>query len=119
MQWTYGNGAVAQLYCDAHAESPYTGLVTGTRGWIRVETRLHHPSAVTIWTDDGRTEVIAATPADEGFGHEVAEVERCLYAGLTESPAVPLDDTVAIMELLDDARAQLGVRYPADDERGN
>ena len=115
MQWTYDHGAVAQLYCDAHAESPYTGLITGTKGWIRLEKRLHHPSALTVWTDDGRTEVIPGDPSNDGFGAEVAEVERCLYAGLNESPDVGLEDTVAIMELLDDTRAQLGVRYPADD----
>jgi hypothetical protein len=44
----------------------------------------------------------------------VLEVERCLRAGEPESPVVPLDETVAILELLDEARAQLGVRYPAD-----
>jgi predicted dehydrogenase len=116
MQWTYGDGRVAQLYCDAHSESPYTGLINATKGWIRLETRLHHPSAMTIWTDDGNTEVIAGDPADDSFAAEVAEVERCLRTGLTESPAVPLDDTIAIMELLDDVRRQTGVHYPADDE---
>ena len=30
--------------------------------------------------------------------------------------SVPLDDTVGILEVLDDARRQLGVRYPADAE---
>jgi predicted dehydrogenase len=114
MQWSYGNDSVAQIYCDAHVESPYTGLITGTRGWIRLETRLHHPSAVTVWTDDGHTETLTGDPADAGYGPEVAEVERCLRAGLTESPSIPLDDTVAIMELLDDVRAQIGLRYPAD-----
>ena len=53
-----------------------------------------------------------------GYGHQVAEVARCLREGLTESPYVPLDDTVGVLEALDDARRQLGVRYPADDEEG-
>jgi hypothetical protein len=45
----------------------------------------------------------------------VAEVERCLRAGELESPVVPLDDTIAILETIDEARRQIGVRYPADD----
>jgi len=41
-------------------------------------------------------------------------VERCLRAGELESPLVPLDETVAILEVLDGVRAQLGVHYEAD-----
>jgi len=44
----------------------------------------------------------------------VAEVERCLRAGEIESPVVPLDDTIAILATIDEARRQLGVRYAAD-----
>lgn len=36
-----------------------------------------------------------------GLEHEIAEVERCLAAGLTESPLVPLDRSVAALALLD------------------
>ena len=49
-----------------------------------------------------------------GYQDEVAEVARCLRAGELESPLVPLDETVAILEVLDEARRQLGVRYAAD-----
>ena len=55
-----------------------------------------------------------ATPT--GYELEVAEVERALRAGETESPVVPLQDTVEILEVIDQARAQIGVRYPADRE---
>jgi predicted dehydrogenase len=119
LQWSYRGGQVAQIYCDAHVESPYTGLITGTGGWIRIETRLHHPSAITVWTADGGTEVITSPGAFfDGYGPQITEVEQCLRAGRTESESVPLADTVAIMELLDDARAQLGVHYAADDHAG-
>jgi hypothetical protein len=38
-----------------------------------------------------------------------------LQAGEAGSPLVPLDETIAILDVLDAARAQLGVRYPADE----
>ena len=34
--------------------------------------------------------------------------------GFTESPQMPLDETVAIMEVLDSIRAQLKVRFPGE-----
>ena len=42
-------------------------------------------------------------------------MERALRAGETESAVVPLQDTVQILEVIDQARAQIGVRYPADE----
>ncbi len=50
-----------------------------------------------------------------GYGYQIAEVERCLRAGETESPLVPLDETVAILELLDEVRAAARRALPADD----
>ena len=42
------------------------------------------------------------------------EVGRCLRAGLTESPVVTLDESLALMRVLDQLRAQFGLRYPMD-----
>ncbi len=115
LQWGYRNGRAAQIWCSAAADSPYAALVTGTAGWIRVETRLHRPSAITVRTADGEQVIPAEPVVGNGYGHEVAEAERCLRAGLTESPLVPLDDTVGVLEVLDESRRPLGARYPADD----
>ena len=63
----------------------------------------------------GTTEVIARDPdPGNGYRREIAEVARCLNAGEMESPLIPLDETVAILEVLDEARRQLGVRYPEE-----
>jgi predicted dehydrogenase len=43
-----------------------------------------------------------------GFNYEAAEVMRCLYAGERESPIMPLDDTLKVMECLDDIRGHWG-----------
>lgn len=41
----------------------------------------------------------------DGFADEAAEAMRCLRAGLTESPVMPLDDTLMLMDCLDRIRA--------------
>jgi hypothetical protein len=48
-----------------------------------------------------------------GYQFEAAEVQRCLEAGLTESPLMTQDTTLEIMSLLDTVRDQIGVTYPA------
>lgn len=49
-----------------------------------------------------------------GYQFEIAEVTGCLQRGETESSVMPLDDTLAIMETMDEMRASWGLRYPQD-----
>jgi predicted dehydrogenase len=114
VQLGYRTGQVAQVHTSATFHSPLGGLVVGTRGWIRVDSPLHRPVSITVHTDDDERVITKDLPG-RGYGLEVAEVERCLHAGELESPVVPLEDTVAILAIIEDARAQLAVRYPADE----
>ncbi|MDQ1667659.1 MAG: hypothetical protein QOH75_3690, partial [Actinomycetota bacterium] len=49
-----------------------------------------------------------------GLRHEAAEVMRCVRAGKLESDIMPLDETVAIIETLDEVRRQIGLAYPGE-----
>jgi len=49
-----------------------------------------------------------------GYHYQAAEAMRCLREGLIESPTMPLDQTVAILEVMDRLRASWGVRYPGE-----
>lgn len=112
--WGYADGRVAQLSCSAAGVSPLAALISGTAGWLSVEPRVHRPERLVV--ADGDTEVIPAAPEPgNGYRREIAEVADRLRAGDLESPLVPLDETIAIMEVLDTMRAQVGVRYAADD----
>jgi predicted dehydrogenase len=116
MQWGYSAGTFAQLTSTALGQNPLTGVVTGTAGWISTDGWIARPAAITVHDADG-TEVLPEPPlGGNGYQPEIVEVERCLRAGELESPEVPLDETVAILEVLDEVRAQLGVTYPADRE---
>jgi hypothetical protein len=43
--------------------------------------------------------------------HEAIEVDRCLREGLTESPLMPLAETLAVMGTMDEIRRQIGLDY--------
>ena len=114
MQWGYSRGAFAQLSSTAIGENPLNGVVTGTAGWIATEGWIARPTSITV--HDGAGDEVLHEPPVTGNGYrpEIVEVERCLRAGELESPEVPLDETIAILDVLDEVRAQLGVTYPAD-----
>jgi predicted dehydrogenase len=93
---------------------PGTAAVFGSDGWIEVPPRFHHPDRLVLRRRDGDAEapaeVVTAPATGAGYSHTFAEVHRCLAAGLTESPVMPLSDTLAVMAVLDAAAAGLGVR---------
>lgn len=113
MQWGYQDGRFAQIASTTLGQNPLAGLIAGTAGWISVNGRVSRPTSIVIHDATG-DEVVPDTLPGLGYGPEVAEVERCLRAGELESPLVPLDETVAILEVFDDVRGQLGVQYQAD-----
>lgn len=49
-----------------------------------------------------------------GLRYEAQHVRECLEKGLTESPVIPLDETLLLAELMEEVRKQVGVDYPQD-----
>ena len=111
------NGAVGLVGTTMAAKTPTSAAVSGTRGRLEIgDEDFYKPGAtVRLFDGDGR-EVDRYRSAETEFGlhRQAAEAARCIAAGLLESPVVPLADTLAIMTAMDDARAQVGVRYPGE-----
>jgi predicted dehydrogenase len=90
-----------------------TARISGTAGWIDLPAFMHCPNSLTVTTGAG-SERIDASYEGNGLRFEIEEVHRCLSEGLTESPLMPLDETLEIATTLDAIRAQLGVVYPGE-----
>jgi predicted dehydrogenase len=106
-------GALGVIRGSITAPLASTARITGTEGWVELGRRMHTPPHLTIG-HPGRTERIDCAYGGEGLRFEAAEVERCLAEGLTESPTMPLDETVSIMGTLDALRAGVGVTYEGE-----
>jgi predicted dehydrogenase len=91
-----------------------TARVTGTDGWLRLPALLHQPEHVDIGDEAGGRERVETPIEGQGLRFQAAEVHRCLRAGLTESPVMPLDETCAVAGTLDAIRAAVGVTYPGE-----
>ena len=113
LQWGYGSGATAQLRCATTALTPGRATIAGSTGSISVEPWFLNPERLVLTTSKGESQVEGQGTA---YGPQIEEVERCLREGLLESPLAPHSDTIAILELIDRARADLGVRYPQEDQ---
>ncbi|OMH31455.1 Gfo/Idh/MocA family protein [Tersicoccus sp. Bi-70] len=118
----YAGGRHAHVTNALTAFGPRALHVAGTEGWLRAGPNLHRVTELTVQRpgEDPRTETFDdddASSGSQGRGYvwQLREVTRCIQEGLTESPTMPVADSVASMELYDAVREQLGVRYPADD----
>ncbi|HEY8673105.1 MAG TPA: Gfo/Idh/MocA family oxidoreductase [Candidatus Dormibacteraeota bacterium] len=115
MQWVYQGRPGAQLWASVPIAAPNDAAVLGTQGWISFLPKAHRPSGLIIHNAAGEHRIddpIAGR--GHGYGPEIDEVARCLRAGLRESPLIPHAGTIAILEVLDGARATLGVIYPGE-----
>jgi predicted dehydrogenase len=116
MQWIYGGVPKAHVWVSVSAAAPNEATIFGTEGWIKVLSPVFRPSGLIVHGADGQERAIADPIAGQGTGYlpEIEEAARCLRAGERQSSLIPHADTVAILELLDDARATLGVTYPSE-----
>ncbi|GAB2464169.1 Gfo/Idh/MocA family protein [Jatrophihabitans fulvus] len=110
----YEGGQHAVLTTSLAAASDNPAAVYGTEARLEIDGWFYTPTTFTVTSRDGELIERYETPAGgRGMEHQAAEVHRCLRAGLTESPLLPLDETVAIMEVLDEVRRQIGLDYSA------
>ena len=107
----YADGRSAAVITSLRNALPGQARVHGTEGWIDVPPRFHHPQAVVLHRGDGPPETLTRPQLGGGYAHELIEVTECLRAGHTESAVMPLADTLAVQEVLEQAASQLGVRH--------
>lgn len=113
MVMTYDGGRQAVLSCTLEALGANRATVVGTEARIELDPVWYTPGGFWLLRRDGTAERYDEPHEGSGLRHEAAEVMRCMRADLTESPVMPLDETVAIMRTLDEVRRQIGLDYAA------
>jgi predicted dehydrogenase len=106
-------GGLGVVKAAIRANMACTARISGTDGWISIPALMHCPNSFTVSTMAG-TEDVDGSYVGNGLRFEIEEVHRCLAAGALESVTMPLDETLALAEVLDEIRAQVGVVYPGE-----
>lgn len=108
--------AQACLNTTLAAKTPTTASICGTAAAVELTGPFYAPGVLTVRATDGRE---LSRPVDPIAGHlalchEAAHFATLLAAGATQSPLLPLQDTVAVLRTIDEVRRQIGVRYPGE-----
>lgn len=110
----HAGGALSVCTCSLNTRTPTTLTICGDKGFLRLHGRFHHTERFTIGLNDGSEREFHFPRIGNGYAHEAMEVGRCLREGLLESATMPLGESVDLMGVLDQLRAQIGVRYAVD-----
>ena len=110
---------------DGHGSANPAIRIQGTKGEIMVDHPAYRPTRYTIVMKEegeakaesdgkqaGRREVVHEIPAGHGMFWEADEAARCVRDGKLESEGLGWEESVVIMETMDEVRRQGGVKYP-------
>ena len=111
---TYANGATASLYSSLTVNTKTQCEIFGTKGNITIPTRFHEQMTYTLTLNDCKP--ITQTTDRQGYGyyHQIEHVHDCLLQNLKQSPIISHEMSRLLISIMDEARRQIGLKYPME-----
>jgi predicted dehydrogenase len=113
----YDKGEMADLSFALKTAAANEAYILGTEGYIKIYDVFAVPTKASLFINREETDVIEMPVIGNALNYEAEEVMRCLKAGLKESPYMPLDESVQIMEIMDQIRKPWGLVYSNDTQK--
>lgn len=107
----YSKQRYAQFTCNFHTQTDNSFWINGDKGRIRIEPMFWDTTKATLIRED-KQQTVEKPFASTGFEYEIAEAERCIAAGATQSSTISHDFTLDAAKCMDTILQQLGVTYP-------
>lgn len=117
-----GEGSIVLKYPDKDAVVMYSKIansslpseIQGEEGNIIID-KIHTPENVEIHYRNGEREDLTQEQVNDSMYYEVKEFIELAEAGKTKSAINSLANSMIVMEIIEEARKQIGVIYPADE----
>jgi len=108
----YPDGKMATIESSSSVATDRRGLIYGTKGYIEVQN-LNNPEVIRIFdTSSVLVNSIVAPKQLTGFEYEVQACLDAIGQGKYECEAMPHDQTILVMSIMDELRSRWGLRYP-------
>lgn len=110
---THSSGALSTSISSSRAAGPNTAHVVGTEARIDIDRVWYQATSFRVTTpDDTVIEEYTSQFDGRGMQFQALEAARIVADGRIDGDILPIDESIAIMQTLDEIRAQIGVRYP-------
>ena len=110
----YNNGEIADLSFALRTEAVNEAYILGTKGHIKIHDLFAVPHKASLVINKKEVDTIEEAIVGNALNYEAEEVMRCMKEGLKESPFMPLDESIEIMEVMDNIRKPWGLVYSND-----
>ncbi|MEM8909513.1 MAG: Gfo/Idh/MocA family oxidoreductase, partial [Bacteroidota bacterium] len=115
MLFKYANQKMAVLYATLTSKTTTEALIHGTKGSIRINSRWHEPTSLTLLVDGESPKDFFFEFNGNGYGYEAQAVMQDLDQQRKENQLMSLDFSLDLIELLDWIRREAGIFYPQHD----
>jgi len=107
----YPDNATAALGTSSILRMKNEARVMGTKGKIIIHEDFFHPDRLTLEIEGEKPKTKIFPHPGIGMQFEAEHVNKCLKKGLTESPIMTLNESLAIMQTMDKIRRQWKLKY--------
>lgn len=108
------DGILANVQSSASCVGDNIGVIAGTDGNLIIDN-INNPQKITVNTHDREfVEDIHVPKQITGYEYQFVACREALVEGLLEPREMPHEETLYIMQLMDDLRMKWGVHYPMD-----
>lgn len=104
----------AQLYCGFDLHGKGDALISGTLGHITIHKNWWNPSKATIEYFDGHVVELDEPFTAGGLNYETEHFCQLIENGFTESPVITHELSREMINLLDKAREQIGLKFKGE-----
>lgn len=111
----YEDGAQALSTSGFMAAGANTATVVGSHGRIEIDRVWYNQASFSVYDQTGALiQRYEDKIESRGMNFQALEVEDCIRNAKLESERMSLDESIQIMEVMDEIRRQIGVIYPGE-----
>lgn len=107
-------GGYSQLYAGFDLHGKGDALIAGPLGHVTIHKNWWNPTRATIDYLDGRSIELNEPFTAGGLNYEIKHFCDLIRSGATESPIIPHQMSRQMIDMIDRARAQVGLKYSSE-----
>ncbi|MEE9374313.1 MAG: Gfo/Idh/MocA family oxidoreductase [Saprospiraceae bacterium] len=105
------DNAIAQISSNIMSQSDMVAKIAGTKGAIYIDSRWHEAEGHTIQIEEKKVHY-KVPKIGHGYCHEIIDCANCIRSGKIQSALWSHQNSIDLISILDEIRAQIGLKYP-------